>query len=322
MRYSASWESAAGVEIAVLRDEETGAVVRVAPALGNTCVGWRIGDWRVLDEPPDEEQLRARASSYGIPILFPWPNRLRGGRFKFEGREYRVPPNPGAAHVNHGLVRDRPWQVKLARASDESAVIWSEIRSQDFPELAEVYPSAFALQVSYWLRQGRLEIEARVENVGKAALPFGFGLHPYFTLPLGPGSRRQSCELRVPAEEVWELKDHLPTGQRRPVAGRDDLRRFRALGQEVYDDLFHLGAERFRASVRDPNVGRQIDLDAPGTFGECVVFAPSHRDVVALEPYTCITDALNLTGVPTGLQVLAPGDSGWRATVTMTPRQV
>jgi aldose 1-epimerase len=322
MRYSASRESIAGVEIAVLRDAETQTEVRVAPALGNACVGWRIGDWRVLDEAPDEEQLRTRPSSYGMPILFPWPNRVRDARFAYDGREYRLAPSPGSPHANHGLVRDRPWQVKLSRASEESAVVWSEIRSQDFPELAEAYPSAFALQVSYWLRQGRLEIEIRAENVGNLALPFGFGLHPYFALPLGRAGRRESCEVRVPAAEAWELKEHLPTGKRRPVAGRDDLRRYRPLGREAYDDLLYLGEPRFLAGLRDPNVGRQIEVEAPGEFGQCVVFAPLNREIVALEPYTCITDALNQQDPSTGLMVMAPGDPGWRATVTITPREV
>jgi aldose 1-epimerase len=44
-------------------------------------------------------------------------------------------------------------------------------------------------------------------------------------------------------------------------------------------------------------------------FRELVAFTPAHRQAVCLEPYTCITDAINLQqrGIPAGLLVLAPG---------------
>ena len=321
MTYSAAWETLAGVEIAVLRDTEAEAEVRVAPALGNTCVGFRLGDWRVLDEPPNETELREHAGSYGIPVLFPWPNRVRDARFTFEGREYRLPPAADEPNAIHGLVRDRPWQPTRCEADAEAALVRSEIRSPDFPELADQYPSAFELSLTYALRRGRLEIEAFGTNVGDGPLPFGFGLHPYFPVPLGPGGRRESCELRVPAAEVWELGDYLPSGRRFAADGRYDLRDFRALDRETYDDVLTALEQPFRAALRDPVAGREIVVEADAGFREFVLFAPSRRSIVALEPYTCATDALNLEprGIDAGLRALQPGQS-WQGRVTIEPR--
>src|SRR5690349_8063694 len=93
-----------GVEQIVLRDRVAGSEVAVVPALGDACVAFRVGGWSVLAEPPDDESLVARTSRYGVPILFPWPNRVAGGRFVFGGREVVVPTK--GEHANHGFVRD------------------------------------------------------------------------------------------------------------------------------------------------------------------------------------------------------------------------
>ena len=46
-----------------------------------------------------------------------------------------------------------------------------------------------------------------------------------------------------------------------------------------------------------------------------MIFTPPHREAVCLEPYTCITDAINLhqQGKDAGLLVLSPGETweGW-----------
>ena len=319
MRYRATWETTAGADIAVLRDTATQAEARIAPALGNTCISFRVSDWQILDEPPDDTQLREHASSYGIPILFPWPNRLRNARFTFESREYRVPPSAGMPHANHGLVRTRAWRTLSCEARGSCAVIESEIRSTSFSDLADQYPSAFHLVVRYSLTDSELRIDAQAANVGHQRLPFGFGLHPYFRLPFGPAGRRDNCELRVPAAEIWELEEHLPTAQRRPPRGRFDLRQFQPLGRATYDDVYTALEQPFRAVLRDPANEREIVVDAgDGQFNQFVVFAPHTRSIVALEPYTCVTDALNLAkeGVQTGLRVLEPEES-WTASTAI-----
>jgi aldose 1-epimerase len=322
-RYSATWETAGGIEVAVLRDAESATEVRVAPELGNTCIGYRLGDWHVLDEPANENELRERASSYGIPILFPWPNRVRNSSFSFKGRQYHLPPSHGMPHANHGLVRERPWRTTRCAASHDLALVESQIHSGDFPELVEQYPSEFLLTVSYRLLDNGLEIVAQVVNTGDEQLPFGFGLHPYFLIPLGPSSNRARCTLRVPASEAWQLADHLPTGHRQPVAGRLDLRQGLPLGKETYDDVLTALEQPFQAMLRDPAVGREIIVASDGGFRECVVFAPADRPIVSIEPYTCATDALNLqsTGIDAGLRVLQPRES-WRGSANIEPRLI
>jgi aldose 1-epimerase len=124
-----------------------------------------------------------------------------------------------------------------------------------------------------------------------------------------------------PAAEVWELVEYLPSGRRLPAGGRYDLRRFRALDGETYDDVLTALEQPFRAALRDPIAGREIVVESDESFRDFVLFAPGHRSIVALEPYSCATDALNLEprGIDAGLRVLQPGQS-WQGRVTIEPR--
>jgi len=46
-------------------------------------------------------------------------------------------------------------------------------------------------------------------------------------------------------------------------------------------------------------------------FSCCVVYNPPDRHAISIEPYTCVPDPFSLDrkGIPTGLKVLAPGES-------------
>ena len=45
-------------------------------------------------------------------MLLPWPNRIAGGRYAFEGRELQLPVNePRTGCAIHGLTRSLPWAL-------------------------------------------------------------------------------------------------------------------------------------------------------------------------------------------------------------------
>ena len=63
---------------------------------------------------------------------------------------------------------------------------------------------------------------------------------------------------------------------------------------------------------------RQKEVSLLVELRELVVFTPPHRQAFCIEPYTCITDAINLQqrGTDAGLQVLPPGGQ-WTGIVEM-----
>ena len=93
--YSAVDSTFDGVSSVVLSDDSLGQEAVVIPGIGANCVSYKVthgGDRiDVLYPPPDAATLRERPSGFGIPILFPWPNRIEDSRFTFDGREVQLP---------------------------------------------------------------------------------------------------------------------------------------------------------------------------------------------------------------------------------------
>ena len=63
--------------------------------------------------------------------------------------------------------------------------------------------------------------------------------------------------------------------------------------------------------MMDEAAGLQIAQRNPGSFQELVIYTPPNRNAICFEPYTCVTDAINLEnkeGLNTGWKTLGPGE--------------
>jgi aldose 1-epimerase len=304
----------------LLEDTSTGSTARIAPELGFNCfefqanLGGRLVD--VIDAAPEFAEGNERPSGHGIPILFPFPNRIREGRFSWNGIDYEIPsstcPYDATDNAIHGFCLDRPWRVV---EQGQSFAVGQFRLSQDAPDRLDCWPADFLIEVRYELRGTTLRCDVRIANPDDKPLPWGFGTHPYFRLPLDPHSAPARCLVQASAAELWELTDCLPTGNRLPVGEGTDLRDGEYFDCLKLDDvLTNLAADdsgRIVESVlMDEQAGLQVSQRFDTTFRELVVFTPPGRNAVCLEPYTCVTDALNLqeSGVDAGWNVLPPGE--------------
>ena len=281
------------------------------PARGFNCFHWGLLGMEFLFA--DQQFLDGSSPTRtGVPILFPFPNRIRDGRFTWEGKEFRLPINdPQKKNAIHGFACPRPWRVVNQGADTISAWITGEFwGSRDAPECQSLWPADYRIQMTYRLSPGRLRIEAKVDNPDQSSLPFGLGFHPYFR------AHAEDCQVRVPARHFWELAGSLPSGTRMPVATSRDLNQFRSFEGLTLDDVLTdlptaSGPEAlcFRGRIRDG--ATSLAMFTSASFQEMVVFTPPHRQAFCMEPYTCTTDAINLQqrGVDAGLIVLPPGQS-------------
>ena len=304
------------MELITLEADRERAVI--APGAGCQCLGYRAGTLDVVAGPASPDAWREHPHRSGIPILFPWPGRVAGARFTFEGREYRLPVNePARGHAIHGLACERAFRVTRRGAYFVAAIL----DSSDYPDLNSIWPWPFVLEIDYEVGNG-LRLKARISNTGNSVMPFGFGAHPYFHAPLNPAGLRDAMLIQLDAIARWPLDARLiPTGAAEPLAGKYDFRAPRALGADSYDDAFRMApvAARSanndgrapRARLVDPSLKIAIELRADPAFGEFIVYAPEDRPVVAIEPYTCAPDAFNLAAreIAAGMRVLAPGES-------------
>lgn len=293
-----------GVKVYVLRSGE-GTEAEIVPEWGNNCIAF---NWRGVPilEPVEFETIAQKPTSFGIPILFPYPNRIRDGKFSFQGKTYQLNP------PRHGFVRDKPWKVNSSGASQkEGAYLSCQFDAEDYPqEILSQFPFPFTIEVTYRLLDDALVMETRAENHGLATMPLGLGTHAYFRRPL-------DGTVQVPANQMWALEDSLPTGEIVEVSGAYDLRRRTNVQavelDDIYTDLIADGAGVVRCRLGDhrEHIETTVEFDIE-EFPEVVVYtAPLPRQAICIEPYTCPTDAFNLAseGIDSHLIRLPRGQS-------------
>lgn len=304
-------------EIIVLSDA-AGSRASIAPALGFNCFEFRavVGDESidVIDAADNFAKGTERPSGHGIPILFPFPNRIRNSRFTWEGKTYELPESKvghdGRGNAIHGFCLDRPWRVT---SKGKHFVVGEFQLSVDAPERRECWPTDCLIEIRYELRGPNLRADVRIANPDSRPMPWGFGTHPYFKLPLGAKSESQHCLIEAPAHQEWELIDCLPTGKRLPVSSEKDLREGEYFPFLKMDDVLTGLKPQSRASldalIIDEQAGLQVAQRTDPIFRELVIYTPPNRNAICLEPYTCATDAINLEqkGIDAGWRVLAPG---------------
>ncbi|MDQ3699938.1 MAG: aldose 1-epimerase, partial [Chloroflexota bacterium] len=209
-RYSVDSETREGETLLVLRDGDGPGRAQLWPAWGNNCLAARLaapdgGAVEALLAPDSLDQVRQQPSWWGIPLLFPWPGRIPGGEYAFAGQRYRLPVQDMNGNAGHGFVKTRPFRVVATAATEEYAEVRCAISSADHPETLEGYPFPYLLATTYRLGAEGLTLDVAVENSGSGPLPFGFGAHPYFRIPIAAPGRREDCLVTVPAARRWNL---------------------------------------------------------------------------------------------------------------------
>jgi len=306
----------------LLRDEQRGAQARILPGFGLNCLELSFSTAaepvHVLWTPAGFKKGRRRGYLGGLPVLFPFPGRIRDGGFFFDGREYRVPKIDGIGNGLHGLVFDLPWEVLECTNQKLEARI-CVCQGEGEGTRTGVWPADCELIIVYEIFSDRLVCRFVVKNKDRFLhLPCGLGFHPYFRIPIGNGSA-STCTVTLPAGCVWELDSRLlPTGKRNIATGTESLR----TGQLFSDlDLDHVFGDLFfqdgscTATIQDEKSGKTLWMRFSEIFRCCVVFTHPHRKSICVEPYTCLPDPFFLEerGVETGMRILAPGESfqGW-----------
>jgi len=237
--------------------------------------------------------------------LIPWPNRIRDGRYTFNGATQQLALTEPARHnASHGLARYLPW-VLIDKKAD---AVTNRVRIHPQPG----WPGTLESTITHQLTQDGLMITVEATNLGATELPFGYGAHPYLTVG---ESTVDEIALTVPAASFLEVDDDrlLPL-KLSPVQGTAyDLRDGRVLGSMSLDtamtDLARDSDGRWR--VRLVLGDRFAELWGDETMRWTQVFTggPKRDLSVAVEPMTCGPDAFNAGPTHDDLLVLAPGET-------------
>lgn len=278
----------------------------VVPEIGGNVVSLRhpASGTKLLQEPADLHELECFPVRFGLPVLFP-PNRIRDGRFTFEGRRCQLPVNETATNNHlHGLVAKKPWQL-IAHTSSAAEL------SYEFAPSAPEYPGfpfAFMLKREVALTDSGLLDRMTVINRGKWDMPLGLGYHS--TFPADPAQIRLSAG----SEEIEIGERYLPTGRHLAWGEIDPRQWFDPAG---IDAGFHTRAETMIREDGTPFHGAEIRYESgllryltDEKFGFWYTWNKrGEGNFISLEPISWMADALNRPepAETTGVRSLAPG---------------
>lgn len=236
--------------------------------------------------------------------LLPWPNRIRDGRYTFEGTAQQLAlSEPDRHNAIHGLVRHIAWQL-VAHTADRV-----EQRARVYPQSG--WPGAIEARIVHSVGDDGVVTEVAVTNIGAGPVPFGYAAHPYLTVG---EDTVDDVVITVPAERYLAVDERLLPVDLLLVEGRDeDLRTSAPLGDRRFDTALTGLARgtdgRWRARIERGD--RWAELRAGDGLDWIQVFTGNdRRDLsIALEPMTCGPNAFNPGPTHDGMIVLAPGAS-------------
>lgn len=307
----------------VIQDIASRASAQIRPDIGFNCFSFkaRVNDQTVeaLWSEPSFAEGEGKPSRSGMPVMFPFAGRIKDGKYTFEGKDYVINHSgENGPNAIHGFVFTRRWRVIDYAAN---RVVGEFQGSIDAPETLSEWPSDYRIQIAYTVSGATLTTDITISNPGKSVLPFTFGLHPYFRVPLGKGDAAQTI-VTVPAEEYWVLGEMLPTGEQLPVDPTRDLRAGKPFPEVIVDDVLTTMTAidgTIFTSVEDRASGVRLVESFPDHYKYCIVYTSPNRESMAIEPYTGAPDPFRAPslGLDPNLILLDPGKS-WTSTVSIS----
>lgn len=270
------------------KDPMTSIMARIVPAAGSNLYSLEVGGTEVLVTPPDLSVLPG--FRYGIPVLYPMPNRVRDSQFRFDGHTYTFTPNE-RSHFLHGLVHSLKWEAGTPTCDGKGITLKTWLNWNAASPDYRLFPFAHRLSLTYRLNEQGIRLDFSVENQDQKPLPFGFALHPWFRV-LGA---RSATYLHVPAQKHMEAEGLLPTGKLESLDGSPyDLRKQVLLEKLDLDDVYWGLTPEQPAGYECRDKGVKVTLAASKEFTHMVIYTPKGQPFFCMENQTCSTDAHNL----------------------------
>jgi len=208
--------------------------------------------------------------------LVPYANRIARNRFSFHGHTFHFEPNtPGEPYALHGSGWRSRWDVA------DSAIDAATLTLEHCASAADPY--TYSARQCFRLTPGGLCCELGVVNRGTIAMPFGLGLHPFWSLD-------SDVNLRFSAKGVWlEGPDHLPT-DRIPIPLNLNFSDGRAVPRTWLNNCYCGWDGHAELVLRKRNIRLQILADP--VFSHLMLYCNPDQSILCVEPQTHASGAL------------------------------
>lgn len=263
----------------------------------------------ILDSYSTPEELVENKWSKSA-FLYPYPNRLRDGKYKHNGKTYQFAINNATTQNSiHGFGKDVPMRViKTSLKENEASV---RLRwKHDGTNLS--YPFKFSMiitmkfKLAYTDKKNKkypaeFTVEMALQNNSPHDIPVGLGWHPYFKI----SEKVDDILLLMPSVDKIEIDSRmLPIGT---LSKFEDFKTWRTIGDTVLDNGFLIKSNDEKTAqicIKSDKAELKFWQEiGPAKFNYTQIFTPPHRNSIAIEPMTCNIDAFNNKD---GLLLLTP----------------
>lgn len=287
-------------EPCTLADPSSDLTATFVPGAGMIGTSLSDGGVELLGQRRGLQAYVLDHKTMGIPLLYPWANRLSGKGYRVGATEVALTPGSGGVHTDehgapiHGtLAGDPGWRVIKRSATALAA----ELDFGSRPELLASFPFPHRLSMAVSLADRTLTVRTTVTATTGTAVPLCFGFHPYLQLP---DVARADWRIETPAMRHVGLDERaLPTGETSEWPQTSDV-----LGEQAFDDGFDEVPAGAVFAVSGG--GRRIEVHFDQGYPAAQIYAPATEDVICFEPMAAPTDALRRGGY----RMARPGEPG------------
>jgi aldose 1-epimerase len=220
---------------------------------------------------------------YPSALLFPFPNRIKDGKYDYKGHTYQLPINEEEyGNAIHGLVAFERFTLKEKKQNSASFVYTYDGNKPG-------YPFPYIFEIKYTLNKAKLNLDIKIQNNGEITMPYGFAWHPYFGFQ---GSSIGEMSLKVPLRYRIELDEkYVPTGEK-----EIERKTLIPLKNTFLDNLYEIKKVgdiqelELRFKKKKVIVSQKTGIN---DFNYFIAYTPPNRDCIALEPQTMATNGFN-----------------------------
>lgn len=279
---------------------------KINASRGANCISLRHeGHKASILREPDYEHFD-NPYLYGMPILFP-VNRIEGGSFTFEGRQYSFPINEPNTNCHlHGIVHETPFEV--VKQTENEAIFRLNVAER------KGFPHNHTISLSYLLTETALSVTAAVTNHSQENMPCFLGYHTTFRVPFTEGADPKNTFVLADVSHLVErnMENYLPTG--RILADDEHTEQmqegtFPALKLPMSRHYRSFGEHRIR--LMDKEKGLQVVYENDPDLGWRLFYNGNADAYICLEPQTCMVNCQNSDYDPafSGFAFVAPGET-------------
>ena len=291
-----------------LHDPSSPLTATFVPTAGMVCTSLSDDGVELLGQRRGLDAYLTHGKTMGIPILYPWANRLSASKYEINGAVVTLTAGTGGVRTDqhgvpiHGVLAAYPGWLIIEQSDNQLTAV---VDYGGKPRLLATFPFPHLLTMDITLANRALTIRTTVTPTTAASVPLCFGFHPYLKIPDVP---REEWQLQTPTMQHLPV-DHwgIPTG-----ATEDWPAGTEPLGTTELDDGF--GQVPQGAEFALSGGGRRIAV----TFDEGFPWRKYSRQgptTSSVSSRWCPTDALRrgnyqmaVPGKPAIRAVLDPGE--------------